>query len=153
MNVKFYSIKTLYIKCYCCVCKKTLYSRFYNSLIFIYGFQLSFQEWTQQMKDMLDARKRGDQAFREKDFKTAIDCYSQVPNVVDLHIVRTCLVYISLLLDSLSTLEQWCHQLCLDGEVYATYCAINQTQHYATRCKRNACILTGQRLSTCSLWR
>ncbi|CAN6984710.1 unnamed protein product [Brassica rapa subsp. trilocularis] len=39
--------------------------------------ELSFQEWTQQMKDMLDARKRGDQAFREKDFKTAIDCYSQ----------------------------------------------------------------------------
>ncbi|KAL0872536.1 hypothetical protein Bca101_022241 [Brassica carinata] len=34
---------------------------------------LSFQEWTQQMKDMLEARKRGDQAFREKDFKTAID--------------------------------------------------------------------------------
>lgn len=30
------------------------------------------------MKDMLDARKRGDQSFREKDFKTAIDCYSQV---------------------------------------------------------------------------
>lgn len=30
------------------------------------------------MKDMLDARKRGDQAFREKDFKMAIDCYSQV---------------------------------------------------------------------------
>lgn len=30
------------------------------------------------MKDMLDARKRGDHAFREKDFKTAIDCYSQV---------------------------------------------------------------------------
>lgn len=45
---------------------------------FIFGFQLSFQEWTQQMKDMLDARKRGDQSFREKDFKTAIDCYSQV---------------------------------------------------------------------------
>lgn len=46
---------------------------------FIYGcFQLSFQEWTQQIKDMLDARKRGDQAFRDKDFKTAIDCYSQV---------------------------------------------------------------------------
>ncbi|KAF3533442.1 hypothetical protein DY000_02036515 [Brassica cretica] len=49
-----------------------------TSLLIIYGLQLSFQEWTQQMKDMLDARKRGDQAFREKDFKTAIDCYSQV---------------------------------------------------------------------------
>lgn len=45
----------------------------------IYGWvQLSFQEWTQQMRDMLEARKRGDVAFREKDFRTAIDCYSQV---------------------------------------------------------------------------
>ncbi|CAH2076696.1 unnamed protein product [Thlaspi arvense] len=43
--------------------------------------ELSFQEWTQQMKDMLDARKRGDQAFREKDFKNAIDCYSQFIDV------------------------------------------------------------------------
>ena len=30
------------------------------------------------MQDMLNSRKRGDMAFREKDFKTAIDCYSQV---------------------------------------------------------------------------
>nr|GMD65254.1 probable serine/threonine-protein kinase At4g35230 [Ipomoea batatas] len=39
--------------------------------------ELSFQEWTQQMRDMLEARKRGDLAFRDKEFKTAIDCYSQ----------------------------------------------------------------------------
>ncbi|EXB95401.1 putative serine/threonine-protein kinase [Morus notabilis] len=43
--------------------------------------ELSFQEWTQQMRDMLDARKRGDYAFKDKDFKTAIDCYSQFINV------------------------------------------------------------------------
>ncbi|PKU60267.1 serine/threonine-protein kinase BSK1 [Dendrobium catenatum] len=43
--------------------------------------ELSFQEWTQQMRDMLDARKRGDLAFRDKDFKTAIDCYSQFLDV------------------------------------------------------------------------
>ena len=30
------------------------------------------------MRDMLEARKRGDYAFRDKDFKAAIDCYSQV---------------------------------------------------------------------------
>lgn len=30
------------------------------------------------MQDMLDSRKRGDTAFRDKDFKTAIDCYTQV---------------------------------------------------------------------------
>ncbi|PWA58289.1 eukaryotic elongation factor 2 kinase [Artemisia annua] len=39
--------------------------------------ELSFQEWTQQMRDMLEARKRGDHAFRDKDFKAAIDFYSQ----------------------------------------------------------------------------
>ncbi|XP_034681641.1 serine/threonine-protein kinase BSK1 [Vitis riparia] len=43
--------------------------------------ELSFQEWTQQMRDMLEARKRGDFAFRDKDFKTAIDCYSQFVDV------------------------------------------------------------------------
>ncbi|ONK72853.1 uncharacterized protein A4U43_C04F24050 [Asparagus officinalis] len=43
--------------------------------------ELSFQEWTQQMRDMLDARKRGDFAFRDKDFKTAIDCYTQFLDV------------------------------------------------------------------------
>ncbi|KAL6905274.1 hypothetical protein ACP4OV_002875 [Aristida adscensionis] len=43
--------------------------------------ELSFQEWTQQMRDMLDARKRGDFAFRDKDFKAAIDCYSQFLDV------------------------------------------------------------------------
>ncbi|XP_021776303.1 probable serine/threonine-protein kinase At4g35230 [Chenopodium quinoa] len=43
--------------------------------------ELSFQEWTQQMRDMLEARKRGDHAFKEKDFKTAIDCYSQFIDV------------------------------------------------------------------------
>ena len=30
------------------------------------------------MRDMLEARKRGDFAFRDKNFKAAIDCYSQV---------------------------------------------------------------------------
>ncbi|KAK4562014.1 hypothetical protein RGQ29_004746 [Quercus rubra] len=43
--------------------------------------ELSFQEWTQQMREMLDSRKRGDQAFRDKDFKAAIECYSQFINV------------------------------------------------------------------------
>ncbi|KAI3736446.1 hypothetical protein L6452_15987 [Arctium lappa] len=43
--------------------------------------ELSFQEWTQQMRDMLEARKRGDQSFRDKDFKAAIDFYSQFIDV------------------------------------------------------------------------
>jgi len=36
------------------------------------------------MQDMLDSRKRGDTAFREKDFKTAIDCYTQV--LISVHL-------------------------------------------------------------------
>ncbi|GMH20515.1 hypothetical protein Nepgr_022356 [Nepenthes gracilis] len=43
--------------------------------------ELSFQEWTQQMREILEARKRGDLAFRDKDFKAAIDCYSQFVDV------------------------------------------------------------------------
>ncbi|KAL9252635.1 Serine/threonine-protein kinase BSK1-like protein [Drosera capensis] len=43
--------------------------------------ELSFQEWTQQMKDMLEARKRGDFAFRDTDFRAAIECYSQFIDV------------------------------------------------------------------------
>lgn len=39
--------------------------------------ELSFQEWTQQMTEVLEARKVGDLAFRDKDFNTAIECYSQ----------------------------------------------------------------------------
>ncbi|WOL10765.1 putative serine/threonine-protein kinase [Canna indica] len=43
--------------------------------------ELSFQEWTQQMRDILDARRRGDFAFRDKDFRIAIECYSQFIDV------------------------------------------------------------------------
>ncbi|XP_041017755.1 serine/threonine-protein kinase BSK1-like [Juglans microcarpa x Juglans regia] len=43
--------------------------------------ELSFQEWTQQMRDMLEARKRGDLAFRDRDFRSAIDSYSQFIDV------------------------------------------------------------------------
>lgn len=43
--------------------------------------ELSFQVWTKQMQDMLNSRKRGDMAFRDKDFKTAIDCYTQFVDV------------------------------------------------------------------------
>ncbi|KAF7139595.1 hypothetical protein RHSIM_Rhsim07G0254300 [Rhododendron simsii] len=50
--------------------------------------ELSFQEWTQQMRDTLDARKRGDLAFRDKDFKNAIDCYSQLMNSVHNVLMR-----------------------------------------------------------------
>lgn len=39
--------------------------------------ELSFQMWTNQIQETLNSKKRGDAAFRAKDFTTAIDCYTQ----------------------------------------------------------------------------
>ncbi|PWA65376.1 tetratricopeptide-like helical domain-containing protein [Artemisia annua] len=39
--------------------------------------ELSFQMWTDQMQESLNSKKKGDAAFRHKDFTTAIDCYTQ----------------------------------------------------------------------------
>ncbi|KNA03595.1 hypothetical protein SOVF_207630 [Spinacia oleracea] len=43
--------------------------------------ELSFQMWTSQMQDTLTSKKKGDVAFRQKDFKIAIECYSQFIDV------------------------------------------------------------------------
>ncbi|CAO2827237.1 unnamed protein product [Amaranthus hypochondriacus] len=43
--------------------------------------ELSFQMWTSQMQDTLTSKKKGDVAFRQKDFKTAIECYTQFIDV------------------------------------------------------------------------
>ncbi|KAL1220483.1 Serine/threonine-protein kinase BSK2 [Cardamine amara subsp. amara] len=40
--------------------------------------ELSFQEWTQQVQEMLNTKKFGDIAFREKDFKNSIEYYSKL---------------------------------------------------------------------------
>ena len=40
--------------------------------------QLSFQVWTDQMQETLTSKKKGDAAFRQKDFKAAIENYTQV---------------------------------------------------------------------------
>ncbi|KAG5021897.1 hypothetical protein JHK85_018239 [Glycine max] len=39
--------------------------------------ELSFHMWTDQMQDTLNCKKKGDVAFRQKDFRLAIECYSQ----------------------------------------------------------------------------
>ncbi|KAE8671182.1 putative serine/threonine-protein kinase [Hibiscus syriacus] len=39
--------------------------------------ELSFQMWTNQMQETLTSKKKGDVAFRLKDFRSAIECYSQ----------------------------------------------------------------------------
>ncbi|KAK1353366.1 putative serine/threonine-protein kinase [Heracleum sosnowskyi] len=39
--------------------------------------ELSFQMWTNQMQETLNSKKKGDVAFRHKEFAAAIDCYTQ----------------------------------------------------------------------------
>ncbi|XP_058099494.1 serine/threonine-protein kinase BSK5-like isoform X2 [Magnolia sinica] len=39
--------------------------------------ELSFQMWTNQIQETLDSKKHGDDVFRTKDFKAAIDCYTK----------------------------------------------------------------------------
>ncbi|MBA0592429.1 hypothetical protein Gorai_009411, partial [Gossypium raimondii] len=43
--------------------------------------ELSFQMWTDQMQETLNSKKKGDAAFRQKDFKEAIECYTQFIDV------------------------------------------------------------------------
>ncbi|PWA60567.1 putative serine/threonine-protein kinase [Artemisia annua] len=43
--------------------------------------ELSFHVWTKQMQDTLNAKKKGDVAFRHKEFITAIDYYTQFIDV------------------------------------------------------------------------
>ncbi|KAI3932699.1 hypothetical protein MKW98_012670 [Papaver atlanticum] len=43
--------------------------------------QLSFQEWTKQMRDILKARKCGNFSFRNTSFKASIKCYYQFIDV------------------------------------------------------------------------
>lgn len=38
--------------------------------------ELSFQMWTDQMQETLNSKKKGDVAFRQKDLKDAIECYT-----------------------------------------------------------------------------
>lgn len=49
--------------------------------------QLSFQMWTNQMQDTLNSKKKGDMAFRHKDFRVATDCYTVVRTSVSLLVV------------------------------------------------------------------
>ncbi|CAK7335535.1 unnamed protein product [Dovyalis caffra] len=43
--------------------------------------ELSFQMWTNQMQDTLNSKKKGDVAFRHKDFRAASEFYSQFIDV------------------------------------------------------------------------
>ncbi|XP_027148966.1 serine/threonine-protein kinase BSK5-like [Coffea eugenioides] len=60
--------------------------------------ELSFQLWTSQIQETLNSRKRGDNAFRAKDFATAISCYTDFiegGNMVSPTVLaRRCLCYL-----------------------------------------------------------
>ncbi|XP_022845501.1 probable serine/threonine-protein kinase At5g41260 [Olea europaea var. sylvestris] len=43
--------------------------------------ELSFQMWTKQMQETLNSKKKGDVAFRHKDFGPAIECYTRFIDV------------------------------------------------------------------------
>jgi hypothetical protein len=48
--------------------------------------QLSFQMWTDQMQETLNSKKKGDTAFHQKNFKAAIENYTQVMFLLQLRI-------------------------------------------------------------------
>ncbi|KAG9441231.1 hypothetical protein H6P81_017085 [Aristolochia fimbriata] len=60
--------------------------------------ELSFQMWTDQMQETLNSKKKGDSAFRHKDFRAAIDCYTQFIDVGTMVsptvFARRCLSYL-----------------------------------------------------------
>ncbi|KAF2291702.1 hypothetical protein GH714_035272 [Hevea brasiliensis] len=60
--------------------------------------ELSFQMWTDQIQETLNCKKRGDAAFRTKDFATAIYCYTQFIDggtmVSPTVFARRCLCYL-----------------------------------------------------------
>ncbi|XP_042414023.1 probable serine/threonine-protein kinase BSK3 isoform X2 [Zingiber officinale] len=60
--------------------------------------ELSFQMWTNQMQETLNSKKKGDTAFRHKDFNTAIECYTQFIDVGTMVsptvFARRCLSYL-----------------------------------------------------------
>ncbi|KAK8683447.1 hypothetical protein V6N13_039508 [Hibiscus sabdariffa] len=59
---------------------------------------LSFQMWTDQIQETLNSKKRGDTAFRAKDFRTAIECYTHFIDsgtmVSPTVFARRCLCYL-----------------------------------------------------------
>ncbi|KAH9661707.1 serine/threonine-protein kinase BSK5 [Citrus sinensis] len=60
--------------------------------------ELSFQMWTDQIQETLNSKKRGDAAFRAKDFPTAIECYTHFIDggtmVSPTVFARRCLCYL-----------------------------------------------------------
>ncbi|XP_039070412.1 serine/threonine-protein kinase BSK2-like [Hibiscus syriacus] len=79
--------------------------------------ELSFQEWTQQVQDMLNTKKFGDIAFRDKDFKNAIDYYSKLVSMMSVPsgtvFVRRALSYLMIGEPELALRDAMQAQVCL----------------------------------------
>ncbi|KAL4600298.1 hypothetical protein ACB092_11G188700 [Castanea dentata] len=79
--------------------------------------ELSFQEWTQQVQDMLNTKKFGDIAFRDKDFKNAIEYYSKLVSMMPVPsatiFVRRALSYLMIGQAELALRDAMQSQVCL----------------------------------------
>ncbi|XP_031129069.1 serine/threonine-protein kinase BSK2-like [Ipomoea triloba] len=79
--------------------------------------ELSFQEWTQQVQDMLNTKKFGDIAFRDNDFKNAIDYYSKLVSMMPVPsgtvFVRRALSYLMIGQPELALRDAMQAQVCL----------------------------------------
>ncbi|GFY90395.1 BR-signaling kinase 2 [Actinidia rufa] len=79
--------------------------------------ELSFQEWTQQVQDMLNTKKFGDIAFRDKDFKSSIDYYSKLVSMMSVPsgtiFVRRALSYLMIGQPELALRDAMQAQVCL----------------------------------------
>ncbi|OAY49503.1 serine/threonine-protein kinase BSK2 isoform X2 [Manihot esculenta] len=79
--------------------------------------ELSFQEWTQQVQDMLNTKKFGDIAFRDKDFKNAVDYYSKLVAMMSVPsgtvFVRRALSYLMIGQAELALRDAMQAQVCL----------------------------------------
>jgi BR-signaling kinase len=79
--------------------------------------ELSFQEWTQQVQDMMNTKKFGDIAFRDKDFKNAVDYYSKLVSMMSAPsgtiFVRRALAYMMIDQAELALRDAMQAQVCL----------------------------------------
>ncbi|XP_048232989.1 serine/threonine-protein kinase BSK2 isoform X2 [Ricinus communis] len=79
--------------------------------------ELSFQEWTQQVQDMLNTKKFGDIAFRDKDFKNAVDYYTKLVSMMSVPsgtvFVRRALSYLMIDQAELALRDAMQAQVCL----------------------------------------
>ncbi|KAJ9188593.1 hypothetical protein P3X46_003935 [Hevea brasiliensis] len=79
--------------------------------------ELSFQEWTQQVQDMLNTKKFGDIAFRDKDFKNAVDYYTKLVSMMSVPsgtvFVRRALSYLMIGQAELALRDAMQAQVCL----------------------------------------